>query len=103
MIYVLSRADPKCDETEMVASRNRNSSKINTPGNILFVYYDCISDWYLSGASPPPEMSRINSIQHCKCRKCKPMPSEDESVCCREVKINKECMRGKTLNALFNI
>ena len=87
----------------MAAPKERNSSQVDTTGNKYLDCYDCTSGCYLSGASPTPEISRINSIKHCKCRECKPMPSEDESVCCREVKINKECMRGKTLNALFNI
>ena len=37
----------------------------------------------VDSAAPEPER-RANSNAHCKCGRCPPMPTEKESLCCRE-------------------
>ena len=46
---------------------------------------------------PPPQVeapsiSRINNCDYCLCSHCKPMPSAEESVCCKERKIGAHIM-----------
>ena len=49
---------------------------------------------------PPPQVEapgiwRINNCDYCLCGHCKPMPSSEESVCCKERNIGLHIMTGK--------
>ena len=39
-------------------------------------------------------LARVNNCHWCTCRKCKPMPTLDESVCCKEIKNNPQLLSG---------
>jgi len=70
------RDDPKCVSTGETKSKGTNNGKITTDVSAI------------------TNISRVDSVDHCKCGLCKPMPSVEESICCTEVKINQELMIG---------
>ena len=68
MTVLIFRSDPKLSPTDSPESSNQIEN-ITDPG------------------VPDAAASRINNCDHCICCNCKPMPTSEESICCKEMKI----------------
>ena len=75
MIVLIFRSDPKLSPTDSPESSNQIEN-ITDPG------------------VPDAGASRINNCDHCICCNCKPMPTSEESICCKEMKIGLHIMTG---------
>ena len=76
------RADPKLSTEELLAKQKES---------IKVVEDESVSELDVHSTL------RINSTDYCVCKKCKPMKSAEESVCCKERKISPHIMAGKII------
>ena len=98
----LTRADPVCAIGQSNENPVAESRKCNT------YFSKAIFFKRLDNLTVQVKSERINTTDYCLCNNCKPMKTEEDSVCCQEIKVFQERFQGmiwvmKYLNVIYNL
>ena len=87
------RADPTCEDIDPSESANCSNPLPLEGLKIKFCILSNIPCLIL--LETLAAISRVNCTDYCTCGKCKPMPTADESTCCKEMRPGSHLMIGR--------